>query len=138
MLVGRLRPLQHQIETQAVVSVLHERRIVHRLRAAFADDLLLIVDESFRMLERRARLRRLILEDDPHAFVEVTRHLEAFTDDRGVELDLRKDGGVGMKVDRGSRAARRANLFQGSDRLALLEAHFPLRPVALDRCDQLL
>src|SRR5206468_7797184 len=55
-----------------------------------------------------------------------------------IELDLGKDGCARTKIHCRPRAARRADLFQRADRLALLEAHLPLRAVALDRCDELL
>ena len=59
VLVGRLRPLQHEIEPQRLVLGQRERRVVHRLRAALGDDLLQVVDDAFAVLEDELLLRRL-------------------------------------------------------------------------------
>ena len=69
--------------------------------------------------------------------MEVAHHLEAVFDHLRVELDPGKDRGVGSKVDRRAAAPRGADLLQRANRLALLEAHLPLRAVALDGGDQL-
>ena len=138
VLVGRFGPLQHEIEPQAVVLVQGERRVVHRLRAALRDDLLQVVDDPFGVLEDQLLARGFVVEDDLHAFVQVADDLEPVLDHRRIELDLRKDGGVGMEVDGRAGAARRPQLLQRTDRLALLEPHFPLRAVALHRRDELL
>ena len=45
------RPLQHQIEPEAVVFRQRERRLVDRLRAALGDDALQVVDDAFAVLE---------------------------------------------------------------------------------------
>ena len=138
MLLGRLGPLQHQIDAQAVGFRQHERDIVHRLRAARGDDRLQVIEEALPLLEHRLGLRGLVLEDDLQAFVEVAGDLEALADDGRVELDLRKNRGVGMEVDGRAGAARRPDLFQARHDFALLEAHLPLRAVALHGRDELL
>ena len=138
VLIGRLRPLQHEIEPQSLFLVEHERRVVHRLGAPFGDDLLQVIDEAFDVLKNELLLGRLVLEGDFQALVQIAGDLEPGFDDFRVEFDVGKNGGIGMEVDRGAAAARGANLLQRSDRLALLEAHFPLRPVAFDGGDELL
>jgi hypothetical protein len=72
---------------------------------------------------------------DLQTLVQVARHLEALFDERGIEFDLGEDRGVGMKVDGRPAAARRPELLQRRDRLALLEAHLPLRAVTFDSGD---
>ncbi len=137
VLVGGLGPLQHQIDAQSFVLVEHERRLVDGLRAPFRDDLLEVIDEALRVLERRLLLRRLVVEHDLDAFVQKAGDLEPILDDLGLELDLREDGGVGPEVHRRPCASCGAQFLQRPDRLALLEPHLPLRAVALDGGDEL-
>src|SRR5206468_1303812 len=75
---------------------------------------------------------------DLHALVKIADDVETFLDDRGIELDLRKDRGVGMEVDGRAAASRGPKLLQRADRFALLEPQFPLRAIASHRGDQLL
>src|SRR4029079_18539953 len=141
VLVGGLRPLQREIEADAAFVVLahqRERRLVHRRRAALADDLLQVVGQPLGVLEDGLLALRLVLEGDTHALVQVAGDLEPLLDDLAVELDFRKDGRVRVEVDGGPRAARRTELLQRPDRMPLLETLLPRRAVALDRRDQLL
>ncbi len=62
VLVGRLGPLQREVEPQPIVFGQRERRFVDRLRAALFDDLLQVVDQPFAVLEDRLLLRRFVLE----------------------------------------------------------------------------
>ena len=68
--------------------------------------------------------------------MQVAGDLEALADEVGFEFDLREDRGVGLEVDRRAGAARRPDFLQAADRLALLEAHLPLRAVAFDGRDE--
>ena len=130
MLVGGLGPLQHEVEPHPIVFVQDEDGVVHRLCAPHGDDFLQVIDNAVGMFEHEPFLRRLVLEDDPHALVQVADHLQPFLDDGRVELDFRKDRRVGMEVDPGAGAARGSDLLEGTDRLALFEAHFPLGAIA--------
>jgi hypothetical protein len=65
------------------------------------------------VLEHVARLCRFVFEDDLDPLMQVAGDLEPLADDRGVELDLRKDGGVRMKVDGRTGAARGTIFFSG-------------------------
>ena len=96
LLVGRLGPLHRQVDAETVVLPEHERRLVDRPDARRREQLLQVGFDAVGVLERLARLRRLVLEDDFHALVEIARHLEALADERGVELHLREDRGVGF------------------------------------------
>ncbi len=138
VLVGRLGPLQHEVEPQPFVPGQREGQIVHRLGAALDDDLAQVVDDPFAVLVDDLLFRPLVLEGDLQPLVQVAGDLEPLLDDRRVELDLREDRGVRVEVDFRAAAARGADLLQRADRLALLEAHLPLRAVALDRGDQFL
>jgi hypothetical protein len=138
VLVGRFRPLQDDVEPQPVGLVERKRQLVHRFRAALGDDLLQVVGDALVVLEDRFGARRFVLEGDLETLVQVARHLEPLCDDLGVELDLREDGGVRVEVDLRAGAARAAQLLQRADGMSLLEAHFPLRAVALDRRHELL
>ncbi len=123
VLVGRLGPLQDEIEPQPGLVVLarqRERRVVHRLRVAAPSG----SSSDSRRCPRRAgtsrasaarRLGRLVLEGDLEALVQVARDLEPLADDRGVELGLRKDRRIGTEEDRRARAARRAELLHAAD-----------------------
>ena len=93
VLVGRLRPLEREIEPQAaLVAVLEqrERRVVHRRRGSLAQDRLQIIGKPLGVLEDVLLVLRLVFENDLHAFVQVARHLEPLLDDIGVELDFGK------------------------------------------------
>ena len=127
-----------QVDPQPFVLVQRERRLVHRLRAALRDDRLQVVDEPFGVLEHRACLRRLVLEDDLQPLVQVARHLEPLPDH--VRRRIRFSGRSSRRD--GSRSSCRCRapapiFFRGHDRLALLEAHLPLGAVALDGGDEL-
>jgi hypothetical protein len=111
---------------------------VHRPGAPLGNDLLQVVDEPFTVLEDELLLGAFVLEGDLQPFVKIARNLEPLLDDRRIELDFRKDRRVGMEIDAGAGAPRRTELLESADRLALLEAHLPLRAVALHRRDQLL
>ena len=111
---------------------------MHGPRTALADDLLQVLDDAFGVVEHMLQLFGFVLENDLHAFVQVTGHFEPFADDRGVELDLGEDRGIGMEVHPGAGSARRAQFLQGTGRLALPEPHLPQRAVALHRGDQFL
>ena len=137
VLVGRFGPLQHAVEAQAVLAVDRERLLVDRLRAALGDDLAEVVDDAFVVLVDDLVLRDLVVEGDLHALVQVADDLEPLADGRRVELDLRKDGRVGMEIHRRPAAAGGADFLERRHRLALPESHLPLRSVALDRRDQL-
>ena len=84
VLVGRLRPLQHELEPRTTLvprPLQRERRIVHRRRLALGDDLLQIVDESFAVLEGLPFLLGLVLKDELDALVQVARRLQPLADD---------------------------------------------------------
>ncbi len=135
MLVGRFRPLQHEVQPQPLVLREREGRFVHRLRAALRNDALQVVDDAFAVLVDDFLFRAFVLERDLQPFVEIAGDLEPFLDDGGIEFDFREDRGIGMKVDLRAASARGSDLLQRGDGLALLEAHLPLGPVALDRGD---
>ena len=103
LLVGRLGPLHRQVDAEAVVLREHERRLVDRSACSRREQLLQVGLDAVGVLERLARLRRLVLEDDLHALVEVARHLETLADDGRVELDLREDRRVGPEEHRRAR-----------------------------------
>ncbi len=132
VLVGGLGPLQHQLHLEPVLLFEREGRFVHGLGAALADDLLQVVGDAFGVLEGVLLPCGLVVEDDLDAAMEKARHFEPLADDGGVELDFREDGRVGSKEHRRPAAARRASLLEAAGRLALLEGHLPLRPVAPD------
>ena len=81
------------------------------------------------MLKDGLVARRLVLERDLHTAMQVAGDLEPLANDGGVELDFRKDCGIGMEVDSRPGASRRAELLQWCDRLPLLEPHLPLEPI---------
>src|SRR5581483_9577348 len=54
-----------------------------------------------------------------------------------VEFDFREDGRIWPEVNSRPGSARGPDLLQRADRFALLESHLPLRPIALDRGDEL-
>src|SRR5579864_1527950 len=144
MFFGRLGPLQDEIEAQPALVVLagdRKRRLVDRLRVALLEDLLEVIAEALAVLEDFAlelpRLGGLVLEDDLDPFVEIARHLEALANDPGVERRLRKDRGVGTEEHGRPCAARRADLLDAANRLALFVLLLPREAIALDRGDQL-
>ena len=103
VLVGGFGPLQHEVEPRTALALEHERRLVHRLGAAFGDDLLDEVGQPFLVLEDLLRPLGLVLERDADALVDVADDLEPLANQRRVELDLRKDRRIGMEVDGGAR-----------------------------------
>src|SRR5262249_13182998 len=118
VLVGRLRPLERDVEADSALVVFareRERRLVHRRCVPLGDYLLEIVDESFHVLEDDLLARALVFERDLHALVEVARHLEALLDDARIELDLGEDRRVGTEEHRRAGAARGAGLLHRAD-----------------------
>src|SRR6185295_9722032 len=81
--------------------------------------------------------RRLVLESDLDALVQVTDYLEPLLDNLGLELDLGKDRRIRMEINARACAAGGAELLQTADRFSLTKSHFPLRAIAFDRRDQL-
>src|SRR4051812_11633683 len=138
MFFGGFRPLQDEIEPEAVLLLERERRFVHRLRTALGDNFLEIRQQPFGVLERILPFLGFILEADLQAFVDIARHLEPLANDRGVELDLREDRGVWPEEYFGAASASRADLLRRSSRRALLEPLFPLAAVTANRRDQFL
>ena len=138
VLVRRLGPLHDEIEPNSFISLQDEGRLVNRFGSSLGHDLLQIVDDSFRVLEDRFFLGGLVFEGNLDTLVQVAHDFEPLFDNGGVELDLRKDGRVGMEVDGRAGAAGRPELFQRSDGLALLETHLPLRAVSFHGRDELL
>ena len=141
VLVGRLRPLQREIQPEpGLVALLRhgERRVVHGRRGSLREDFLQVVRQPFGVLIDDFRALGLVLEDNLHAFVQVARHLEPLPDDRRVELDLRKDRRIGAEEHGRSAASRGARLLQRADHRPLLEPHLPLRAVAPYGGDELL
>ena len=103
------------------------------------DDPLQVVDEPLVCSKTDLLLRGFVFEGDLQPFVQVAGHFEAFLDDGGVELDFRKDCRRRDGSTRSCRVPRAGpDLLEGADRLALLEAHFPLRAVAFDGGDEFL
>ena len=137
VLVGRFGPLQHELRPNPVVLLQHERRFVHGLAGALRDDLPQVIDEAFLVLKHGLGARRFVIERHLHTAMQVAGDLQSVADGCGLELDLRKDCGIGMKVDGRPGAAGSAQLLQRSDRLALLEPHLPLVAIAPDGRDQL-
>ena len=111
VLVGRFRPLQHEVEPQPFVL----RRSVNGASctgfAPRSATIFEVVDDAFAVLEDRFLLRGFVLEARPSALVQIARDLEPLLDDRGVELDLRKDRRVGMEVDASCRCPRAGPSF---------------------------
>src|SRR5690606_33788592 len=145
MLVGRQRPLEGEIDAQPALVVLtgeRERDLLDRLAAAVGEDLLQVVGKAFLVLKdlalRLSLLGGLVLERDLHAAMQVAGDLEAVADDDRVELDPRKNRGVGTEEHRGARAARGAELLHGSKGHALFELLLPLGAIAAYRRDQFL
>ena len=141
MLVGGLRPLQHEVDPGAVRVVVAgepERRLVHRRRLPVGDDAPRVVGQPVLVMEAVGPSRRLVGEGDGHPPVEVAGHLQPLGDDVGVEGRGREDGGVGPEEDRRAAAAGGAEPAQRGDRPAPGEALLPARPVAGGGGDELL
>ena len=139
VLVGRFGPLQHELRLRARCP--SAARTALRARASpprSATIFLQVVDEAFVVLKHGLGARRLVLEGDLHAAMQVAGDLEPLANHRRIELDLRKD-----RRDRDGRTRvvpvpRAApSFFSAADRLALLEPHLPLVAVALDGGDQI-
>jgi hypothetical protein len=63
VLVGRLGPLQHEVERGPLSRFEDERHVVHRLRAALRDDLLQVVGQPF-LCWKTSFVLGLVLEGD--------------------------------------------------------------------------
>ena len=139
VLVGRLGPLQRELDADVAVAPVagqRERRLVDGALLALDDQPVQVGGDAVFVDEGVARAGRLLDEGQLEAAVQVARRLEALAHQRGVELDAREDRRVGMELDGGAGAARRAGLHQVALRHALLEALFPRVAVAPDGGDQ--
>jgi hypothetical protein len=132
VLVGGFGPLQHEVEPRPALALEHEWRLVHRFRAALADDLLEERRDPFLVLEGLFRALGFVLERDADALVDVAHDLEPLADRGGVEFDLGEDCRVGMEVDGRTRAACPARLLQRRGSFPPLERHLPQGAVTLD------
>ena len=140
MLVGGLRPLEHDIQphtTVLAVARMRERGFVHRRRRTLLEDGLQVISETFGVLKDVLLVFRFVFERDPHALVQIAGDLQPLLDRLGIELDLREDRRVWAEENGRPGAARGANLLQGAGGVSLLEAHLPLRSVAAHGGDQL-
>ena len=97
VLVGRLGPLQHQVEPRLTLASLDERDVVNRFCAALLDNLLQVVRQALLVVKDLPGPVGLVLERDADALVDVAGNLEALTNRRRIELHLRKDRRVGME-----------------------------------------
>ena len=141
VLVGRLRPLRHQVDPPAALVVVlrhREDRVVHRRLAARLHDMSQVVRQAVAVAEGALLLARLVVEDDANAGMEVADDLQPVQDQVPVQCGLRKDLRVRPEEHGGARAARRADLTHGGHRLAPLEPLLPQVAVPLRRGDQLL
>ncbi len=92
VLVGGLRPLQHAIEAQGRSRALPANGSSCTGRAPpLGDDLAEILEDAVLVLEDVASVSRFLLEADLDALVQVAGDLEAFPNQRRVELQADLD-----------------------------------------------
>ena len=140
MLVGRLRPLQHEVDARAglvVVPAEGEDLLVHRRRAARADDVGQIVLQPLGVLEDPFLAAALVVEDDADSLVQVADDLQAFGNDGRIELGPGKYLRIGAEEHRGARPPGAAELPRPRHRPAAPEALLPQPAVPLRRGDEL-
>ena len=104
VLVGRLGPLQHEIEPRTAFALEHERGARApawpRVRRRSSDE----VGQPFLVLEDLLRPLRLVLERDADTLVDVADDLEPLANHARIELDLRENRRIGVEVDRRARS----------------------------------
>src|SRR5260370_19318539 len=90
MFVGRFRPLEREIDAQAVRLVEEEWQLVHRLCASSRDDRLQAVAQTFGALEGRPPFRGLVFGDGVQALVQKAPRTQPSLYALRLEFDLRE------------------------------------------------
>ena len=111
---------------------------MNRRGGALGDDARQVVRQPVVVPEDLPRALRLVLEDEPHAAVQVAGHLEPLAHEGRVEGRAGEDAGIGVEADRRAGAARRLQLAEGGDRLAAAEGLLPEEAVAPGGGDEFL